>query len=202
MNCDKSKRGSVVLETALVLPIFIFLFLFVFSFIPVFSTRNQMSHSLIQATKSLAMDPYLNEVYTMMGDTGTGSSFWTDLDSAMSDAFRTIAYGNSNYSHKYNWYAADSNVTVVENRFIGYMGGDRDTTDEYLKTLRVDNGIDGVSFDYYVNNGVLYVKMNYRINYLFDFGGLGGVDVEHVSAAKMWGYSGASGDTTSFDPPA
>ena len=182
----QSKKGSMVLETALVLPLFMFTFLFIFSVIPIFSTRNQMTHALIQTTKSLSMDPYLNEAYKLPSN--NNNNFWGGLDDVLSDAYRTLRYGDQYYSNKNNWYVVSNSDDVVRNRFYGYLGGDEDGANAYLKNLRVKDGKDGVSIEYEVVDGHLHVTIHYTIQYLFDFAGLGGIDMTHTAVAKMWGY--------------
>ena len=189
---NRSTRGSMVLETALVLPLFMFAFLFIFSVIPVFSARNQMTHALIQTTKSLSMDPYLNEAYKYPAN--NNNNFWGGLSDMISDAYRSARYGDVYYSDKTNWYAI-STSDVVKNRLYGYLGGDEDGADEYLRNLRIKDGKDGVSVEYQVVDGHLHVTIHYTVQYLFDFAGLGGIDMTHTAVAKMWGFSD-SAETT------
>ena len=61
MKAYENQRGSVTLETSIVLPIFIFLFLFIYGLFSVIAAQNQMTHALVQSTKSLSLDSYLTE---------------------------------------------------------------------------------------------------------------------------------------------
>lgn len=74
---ERSQRGSITLETAMVVPIFCGLFLMLNSLFFVVSTQQQVTHALIQAGNSLAMDTYLTESVESAGEQGT--RFWGDL---------------------------------------------------------------------------------------------------------------------------
>ena len=61
MGIEDKQRGSTTLETSIVLPIFIFIFLFIFGLFSIVSAQNQMTHALIQSTKSMSLDSYITE---------------------------------------------------------------------------------------------------------------------------------------------
>lgn len=83
MKAYENQRGSVTLETSIVLPIFIFLFLFIYGLFSVIAAQNQMTHALVQSTKSLSLDSYLAENVESAGEAGT--KFWGGLSDMVSD---------------------------------------------------------------------------------------------------------------------
>ena len=61
------EKGSVTLETTIVLPIFLFLFLFLYGLFSLVNAQNQITHALVQATKSMSLDPYLSSKIDVPG---------------------------------------------------------------------------------------------------------------------------------------
>ena len=58
MKQRKKQSGSVTLETAIILPIFVIMFMAVIGLFRVVVAQNQMTHVLVQTTKSLSLDSY------------------------------------------------------------------------------------------------------------------------------------------------
>lgn len=185
MTQQNKQRGSLTLETAIVLPIFLFLILFIYSLFGIFSAHNQLSHALIQSGKSLSMDPYLFEQTELAGETTT--KFWGGLDDIGLDVFRM---DNDQYFMALtDWYNTLENAEdVIENRFIGYLaGGDKAAADEKLSGLRVVDGLEGIEFEAsLVGEDKLEITMRYSLKFLFDFWEYGEMPVEQTILVKLW----------------
>lgn len=191
MFSKNREKGSLTLETALVLPLFFFMFMFVIGYFGVISARNTISHALIQATTSLSLDSYANESFEHLSITEEdGLTFWNSIADMVVDIFRFNA--DPYYASKDKWYKSNSKTDVVKKRFIAYLvGSDSDAVNKAnkkLKSLGVENGLDGMSFKYTVVDGDLKVTINYKINSYFNFFGLGSTSVEQSTMAKMWKY--------------
>ena len=183
-QCEK-QRGSLTLETAIVLPIFFLLILFVYSLFGIYSAHNQMSHALVQASKSLAMDPYLYEETELAGETTT--KFWGGLDDVGLNVFRMD--NDPYFMALTDWYnKLESSEYVIRNRFIGYLtGGDEQAAEEKLNGLRIVNGLNGVDFDaQIVGDDQLQITMKYTIKMLFNFWDYGEMPVEQTVQVKLW----------------
>ena len=207
MIFKKRDKGSLTLETALVLPFFFFMFLFIFGYVGVLSARNQIRHALIQATKSLSMDSYITENTESLfendgilgGEAGDKLHLWEGLGDLVMEVLRpTDPY----FSSRNNWYGNsgaasqdNSNVSVVKTRFVSFVSGGgwfgESEANERLKTIGVVNGLNGMDFEYFVDNsGNLKVTVRYSLCSWFDFMGYGGIPMEDSAYAKMWGYNG------------
>lgn len=184
MSGQEGKRGSVTLETCVVLTIFFFLFLCIYGTFPVFSAQNQITHALVQASKSLSLDSYQNEHtnsiekedVSILGDVGLG-----DL---ISDAFRT---GNDSFSSSNDWYKNTSEINdIARRRFLGFLAGSEDSADEKLKSLCIVGGADGVTVTAKVENEELTMTIKYDIQYWFNFFGIGKIPMEQTIHSHMW----------------
>ena len=186
MHTFSKNRGSITLETAIVLPFFLFAFLMVFSMFPIISARNQISHALIQATKSLSMDSYIQEKVSYRSE--SDENFWGGLADIASDIYRSNVYGDQYFSSQTDWYATTTATDVVKDRFIGFLtGGNTTSADEVLKGLSVKDGLSGMTFEYAVNDGELTVTIKYQLQYMFDFAELGEIPMEQSVSTQMWG---------------
>lgn len=185
MSRHSSQRGSLTLETAIVLPIFLFLVLFIYSLFGIFSVHNQMSHALIQAGKSLSLDPYLYSQTNLAGATTT--TFWGSLGDIGLNIFR-----NNNdpyFMTRFDWHnLPEAQEEVVRLRFIGYLsGGDPDAADKKLTDLRVVDGLDGVKFETNITGtDTLQITMSYTMKALFDFWDFGEHPVKQSITVKLW----------------
>lgn len=184
MKQQEMERGSLTLETAIVLPIFIFLMLFVYSLFGIVSAHNQISHALIQSAKSLSLDPLLYEKTDMARDSAT--KFWGGLDDMGLDFMRL---GNDPYYMSQNdWYNRTGDAeTVVKKRFIGYFsGGSEEAAEEKLKMLRVVNGLSGMDFDVHVNGNKLTIRISCSLKMLFDFWDEAAMPLEQSVTVTLW----------------
>lgn len=185
MDKKKNQRGSLTLETAMVLPIFIMMMLLIFSLFSVISAHNQISHAFIQTTKSLSLDSYLFAEMDLATESST--VFW---DSS-ADMFVDLSRVNKNtyFMNRWDWSepaGADASQ-VAKQRFVGYLaGGDETKADELLKNLGVENGLEGVQLYLTVDaNQIMHIKISYKLQYLFDFWKSEGMQVNQTLQAKM-----------------
>lgn len=125
MFSSNREKGSLTLETALVLPFFFFLFMFVIGYFGVLSARNSISHALIQATKSLSFDSYANESFETLGIKEEGGlSFWNSISDMVASLIRVNA--DPKFADMTKWYKSlrqilyeHSVVHRIDSRFAG-----------------------------------------------------------------------------------
>lgn len=184
MNTQEKQRGSVTLETSIVLPIFIFIFLFIYGLFSVISAQNQITHALVQSTKSLSLDSYLTENVDSAAETGT--AFWSGLSDAVLDIVRLK--NNEYFSSRRDWYMSENgNPDIAKARFVGYLtGGDVDAAKDKLKELGIVDGLDGITFETKVEDEILTVTIKYEIQYWFDCFGMGKIPMEQTIKSRLW----------------
>lgn len=172
------ERGALILETSLVLPIFILLIAFLYGIFVIVLAQNVVSHALIQATDSLALDAYLNE---QVNSFNTLTESYNGLSDAGIDIVRM---GNDPY------FSSIEDEVSVENarkRFIGYLsGGDEQLASTMLKQLSVVDGLSGMVFQTEKNGENLTIIVSYEIQYCVDFGGLGKIPMKQKMTAQLW----------------
>ncbi|MCD8086230.1 MAG: hypothetical protein LUF28_07910 [Clostridiales bacterium] len=179
MNVKREERGSILLETSIVLPFFILVIVFIYSIFVIVNAQNTITHALIQATDSLAMDAYLTENVSSY-DTSDITTFWNSLTDMVLDIARM---DNSEYFSSTT--AATS--STVKKRFIGYLtGGDEDAAAKKLKSLSIVDGLDGISFQVTESDGNITVTISYKIQYPIDVLGLGKISMNQSITAKKW----------------
>ena len=184
MEKNEKQRGSVTLETSIVLPIFIFLFLFIYGLFSVIAAQNQMTHALVQSTKSMSLDSYLMENVESAGEAGT--KFWGGLSDMVLDIVRLN--NNEYFTSQTDWYTSeDGNPDIAKKRFVGYLtGGDEDAAEKKLKDMGIVDGLDGVTFTTKVEGEILTVTIKYEIQYWFDFFGMGKIPMEQTIKSRLW----------------
>lgn len=184
MDFRNRQKGSVTLETSIVLPIFLFMFLFIYGLFSVISAHNQMTHTLIQSSKSLSLDSYLTENVESAAEAGT--DFWSGLSDMVLDIVRIN--NDPYFSSRTDWYQSENgNPDIAKGRFVGYLtGGDEDEADEKLKDMGIVNGLDGITFETKVDGEVLTVTIKYEIQYWFDFFDMGKIPMEQTITTHLW----------------
>lgn len=184
MKSQEGQRGSVTLETSIVLPIFIFVFLFIYGFFSVISAQNQMTHAFVQSAKSLSLDSYLTENVKSAAEEGT--KFWGGLSDMVLDIVRLN--NNQYFSSQADWYKSDDgDPDIAKMRFIGFLaGGDEDAAKEKLKSLGIVGGLDGITFETKVDGEILTITIKYEIQYWFDFFGMGKIPMEQTITTRLW----------------
>lgn len=182
---DKAERGSIVLETGIVLPIFILVFLFLYGLMFVVSAQNQVTAAMFQSSKSLSLDPYITEHVDSVQESKT---FWSGLGSMIEDLVRN---SNSKYfASASDWYsAAGADVTTVaKNRFIGFFaGGDEAAAKEKAKNLGIVGGLNGINISASVSGKTLTIDVNYVVQTWFDAFGLGKIPIKQKYTVTLWG---------------
>lgn len=182
-NKDK-QRGSVTLETSIVLPIFIFLFLFIYGLFSVVSAQNKMTHALIQSTKSLSLDSYLTENVESASEAGT--KFWGGVSDMVLDIVRIN--NDPNFTSQTDWYSTSTNVSdIAKSRFVAYLtGGDVDAADNKLDDMGIVDGLNGVNFEVSIDDEIVTVTIKYTIEYWFDFWDMGEFPITQSVTSRLW----------------
>ena len=181
----KTENGSIILETGLVLPIFILVFLFVYGLFFVVSAQNQVTSAVFQSMKSLSLDPYLTE---NVESVQKASSLWSNLGEIILDVGR--ASNNKYFSSATDWYASGSGAlqTVARDRFIGFFAGGKEAeARKKAKNLGIVGGLDGIAITAAVSGNSMTITVNYTIQTWFDAFGLGKIPVSQTFQANLWG---------------
>lgn len=184
MNSQNKQCGSITLETSIVLPIFMFIFLFICGLFSVVNAQNQMTHALIQSTKSLSLDSYLSENVESAAEKGT--AFWGGLSDMVLDLVRL---NNDEYfSNQTDWYQSENgNPNIAKKRFVGYLaGGDETVASDKLKSLGIVGGLDGIKFTTKIKDEILTVTIQYEIQFWFDFAGMGKIPMKQTIKSRLW----------------
>lgn len=187
MKNNNHEKGTLTLETAIILPIFFFMFMCVFGFMGFVAARNQIHHALFQSAKSLSMDSYITEKTETLGS--TDFKIWENLSDLVIDLIR-LNVVKSNYVSRTNWYESPNNTDVVKNRFVAYLcgsGNDKEAQ-EKLESIGVKDGLKGMDFSYTVVNGDLKITLKYDLHLWLDIFGIGVFHMEDSVLVKMWGF--------------
>lgn len=184
MSKQETQRGSITLETSIILPIFIIMFLFIYGLFAIVSAQNQLSHAFVQSTKSMSLDSYLTENVESAGEAGT--KFWAGLPDMVLDLVRIN--NDPFFTSQADWYkSASGNSAVAKKRFVGYLaGGDEQAARQKCKDLKIVNGLDGINFTTQINDEIMTITMKYEIQYWFDFWDMGKVPVEQTIKVRLW----------------
>lgn len=184
------EKGSLIIETSIVLPLFILVIVFVYGIFNIVNAENQIVHTLVQTTESLSMDKYNNEqMNSVFGYNSYDKvdSLWTGLDEAILEWIRSE---NSPYfSSKIKWYELNNNhkKNVARSRFIGYLAdGDEKAADRKLKALGVENGLDGITFDVRTTDEEVSVNLKFTLKFWIDLNGLGKIPMEKTAVSHFW----------------
>ncbi len=181
----KSREGSVTLEAAIILPIFIFVFLSIFGLFGMINARQEITRAMIQAGKSLSLDPYATEMLEKAND----KKFRTAEQYLMSKVRQ--ASSKEKYTNITKWYEGGDVSGVAKDRFIAYFaGGDESKANEKLKWMGVEGGLDGLKVDGSISGKrELELKTEYQLKFLFDFIQVGDVGkVKTTSTHWLWRY--------------
>lgn len=181
---NNNRKGSITLETILVLPIFFFMFLFIDGLFVVVTAHNTVTHALIQSSKSLSLDSYIteNSGTVFKDDTIT----WGGVSEMIIDLIRIN--NNPNFTSHTNWYSKDSvSSSIIKARFVGYLsGGDEDDAESKLKALGVVDGLNGIKLNGAVNGEELTITANYTIQFWFDFMDMGKIPLSQQVTCRLW----------------
>lgn len=190
---ERNQRGSITLETAMVVPIFCGLFLMLNSLFFVVSTQQQVTHALIQAGNSLAMDTYLTESVESAGEQGT--RFWGDLADMVIDIRNIFNPARGYYTDPTDWYATGDD-NVVRRRFQAYLTagegpGMESEANSILKGIGIVNGMSDIKITTKRDGGNMTItaeyELQYRLNPLFR----GRIPMKQEMRVRLWGYDGS-----------
>lgn len=181
MNVLKKNSGSITLEAAMVVPMFIILMLLVNGLFVMFMGQQIMSHTLIQSTKSMAFDPYSSQRVS------------ANEEDSLADMFVDIfSFASGDHVSTDKWYEEnlDNIDQVVEERYIAYLRNSQSDARELLDELGIKNGLDGLDFSgSTIEDGVLNVKMKYTQEFIFNAAGLTEFERELSVKVKLFEYT-------------
>ena len=202
----KSEKGAIILEASIVLPIFIIVILCVYQLFSLSIANNQITHALMQASKSLSMDPYVSDRITSAADPeGTGVT-WGSLVDKYFDVTRG---SNSKYfSSSSKWYEQTSGIVapgdsngfqsiydrnkvtgrkVIKERFIGYFsGGDESAADERLHQFGVIDGLSGILIMAKTDGKDMTITASYNMRLMGDAFGIGVIPFRQEITVRLW----------------
>lgn len=180
-NVQTNTTGALSLEACISVLSFLMLMLMLAGFFRMFMAQNATAHAALETAESLALDAYASE---KIGNGGWGSL--GDIAGGL------ISSGNDEDFTSYrDWHSKEPEESVsdaVKKRFTAYLaGGDADKADQMLERFNVKDGLDGVDFSAsYVKDDILYVKIKYKLEYDFQIGSLGEIEVAQEACAKLW----------------
>lgn len=181
MKNKKINNGSLTLEAAIVVPVFISLMLFINGLFVLFMGQQILSHTLIQSAKSMAFDPY---VYQRVSE--------NDEDQ-LADMFVDIfSFVSGDYVSTENWYEEgfEGLDEVIKARYIAYLRGTRSNASLLIEEIGVKDGLDGLDFsESTIDDGILTIKMKYTQEFIFNVEGLTSFDRELCVKVKLFEYT-------------
>lgn len=181
MKNEKMNRGSITLEAAIVVPMFIILMLLVNGLFVMFMGQQIMTHTLIQSTKSMAFDPYSSQRVSD-GEDDKLAGMFVDI----------FSFAGGDHISTEKWYeeGAEQLEQVMEERFVAYLKNSSSNADFLLKEIGVKNGLKGLDFSgSTVEDGILTVKMKYTQEFVFNAAGLAEFERELSVKVKLFEYT-------------
>lgn len=174
-------RGSISLEAAMVVPMFIMLMLMVNGFFLLFMGQEIMSHALIQSAKSMAFDPYA--VQRIDAEENDLSEFINDMGTLVTDGLQ---------HNLTDWYEDEATVvTEAEKRFVSFVREDKNDANELLELVGIKDGIDGLDFaesEVDMDNGFLRLKVNYTQEFMFNLFDFTSIERSMCIKVKLFQY--------------
>lgn len=190
------EQGSLILETSIVLPIFILIMVFILGIFNVVYAQNQMVHTLVQMSSSLSMDSYLTGKVNSIEKVEGG---FDGLDDVFIELKRNVIGNDPHFTSKKEWFYLDADhplergtvatadSTIAKNRFIGYLtGGDEKAAEKRLDALGVVNGLNGMTFTMQYDGTDVIVTIEYTLQFWADYFGIGKVPMKQTIRAKRW----------------
>lgn len=179
MKWQKRNKGSITLEAAMMVPMFIILMLLVNGLFIFFMGQQIMLHAMVQSAKSLAFDPYSSQ--RIEGNTNDD----------LADMFVDIAaIGHGNYVSNEKWYEEnlDDLDSIVEERFVAYLQSSRTKAVDLLEEIGVKNGLSGLDFSgcSLSDEGVLTMKLTYEQEFIFNAADLASFERTMVVKVKVF----------------
>lgn len=174
----KCQRGSIILETSIVLPLFILAIVFIYCIFMIVYAQNAITHALIQSVDSFALDAYLNNHVESVSDADT---VYNNLGDLLADTYRL------GQDEHFCYTAEIVTGPAAKKRFIGYLtGGDDETAKNKLNALGVVNGISGIAFNVVQTDEDITITIDYQLQFLVDFFDMGKIPVTQSVTAKLW----------------
>lgn len=183
MNDKRSNRGSITLETAIVLPIFVFLMLFIWGLLSLVRAENKMTHVFIQSAKSLALDAYALEAV----DTSAVGPF--EVPSEISDVLKTIWVHSADqkFTSDKKWYEDKVDTKVIKTRFTSYMAnGNKADAEDILKSIGIENGLSGITFEATADGDDVTITMKYNLKFWLDGFGTKSIPIKKSVTVRLW----------------
>lgn len=185
---ENNTKGVITLEACVCVLSFLILMLLLSSLFVMFMAQNATAHTVLQTSESLSIDAYSKE-HIGSGGTGSVSEVVVGIGEFIGDLFG-IAQDNPSFVGKDDLSTASETeiASIVKTRFVGYLsGGNVIEADEFLERMNIVDGLDGLDFsDSYVEDGVLYITLKYKLEYDFNIWNVGTVDVEQKACSKLW----------------
>lgn len=191
----RNERGSLILETSIVLPIFILVIVFVLGVFNIVQAQNQMTHALVQSVNSLSLDSYLIDHIDSLQEQDHALD---GLDDIFIELKRSIVADDPHFTTKTDWFNTEDadleggktmtvNSEIAKLRFLGYLsGGDEEVAEQRLDALGVVDGLDGIDFSIEADKTNVTVTIKYTLQIWADFWGIGQVPMEQTITARMW----------------
>ncbi len=183
MKENQTDRGSITLETAIALPIFIFLMLFIFGLLSLVRAENKMTHVFVQASKSLALDAYALEAVD------TSDVFSVSLPSTVSDVIKTIwvKHADQKFTSEKKWYEGEVDTSVIKTRFTSYMAnGNKADAEDILKSIGIENGLSGITFEATADGDDVTITMKYNLKFWLDGFGTKSIPIKKSVTVRLW----------------
>ena len=174
------EEGAITLEACVSVLVFLVLMLFLAGFFKMYMAQNATAHTLLQTSQSLSVDEYSAE---KLGNNGL-ASVGDFLNTLLERVFDSDDYASYKSCHE----GAIVDQDVIKKRFVGYLtGGDEAAADEFLKNVKVVDGLDGLDFsESYVADDTLYIVLNYELEYDMNVWGMDPVNVRQTTCSKLW----------------
>lgn len=178
------ESGSMVLELALVLPIFFFLMLCLYGYTVVMRAQSEIEHALVETADSMAMDVYMTEKSNSFNKKGSAPETLTEV---VQDLCRTHLTDN-HFTSTNDWYSSFLGGSgTARKRFVGFLaGGDDAKADAKLKALGIRKGLNGVIVLATVQGEDMTVTCVYTIQTWFDGWDLGKITQRKSVKVKLW----------------
>lgn len=177
----KKNNGSLTLEAAIMVPIFVIIMLFANGLFVLFMGQQVMTHALVQSAKSLSFDPYASQKAAADSEDAL-AEFALDVSGSLNDGGK--------HASVEQWYEDASLIqSTVEERFMAYLKENNSQADELLESVGVKGGASGISFsDCSIADGVLTIKIKYTQDYIFNIADITSFERELSVKIKLFEY--------------
>lgn len=182
--CEKEETGAITLEACVSVLTFLMLMLMLSGLFKFFMAQNATAHVLLQTTQSLSVDVYAVEKFGN-GQWGSIGDIFNGLLCEVTDNGDFVEY-SSCYQAEGAYATVDADA--IKTRFIAYLaGGDEERADEYLRSVKVVDGTDGLDFSAsYVENDTLYIVLKYELEHEMNVWNVDNIEVEQRACSKLW----------------